>query len=147
MSTIIIYAVIALSFIGALGGIYAKGYYSGKATVTAEWQEANEKARAEEAAKGAAAATKLEDSRGKSKIVYRTIKQEVEKIVARVEYRDRPCLDPRGLQFARCAILGKSADSCVPDKPVPATPAPNGRLGSYGPQMDHRIGGTLLGLR
>ena len=88
MSTIIIYAVIALSFIGALGGIYAKGYYSGKATVTAEWQEANEKARAEEAAKGAKAATTLEVKRAATKIVYRTVTKEVDKIVERPVYRD-----------------------------------------------------------
>ena len=118
MSTIIVYAVIALSFIGALGGIYAKGYYSGKATVTAEWQAANEKARAEEAAKGAAAATKLETSRAKTKIVYRTITKEVDKVV--VEYRDRPCLDDRGLHITRCAIQQKSGDSCKPAGPVPA---------------------------
>ena len=146
MSTIIVYAVIALSFIGALGGIYAKGYYSGKATVTAEWQEANEKARAEEAAKASKAATTLEVKREKARVVYRTIREQVDRIVDRPVYVSR-CLDDDGLRLARCAILGKSADSCVPDKPVPATPAPNGRLGSYGPQMDHRIGGTLLGLR
>ena len=145
MSTIIIYAVIALSFIGALGGIYAKGYYSGKATVTAEWQEANEKARAEEAAKGAAAATKLEDSRGKSRIVYRTIKQEVDRIV--VQYRDRPCLDDAGLHVARCAINRKSADSCKSDKPVPRPTATLGRDFGGGPQMDHGSFGVLLGLR
>ena len=142
MSTIIIYAVIALSFIGALGGIYAKGYYSGKATVTAEWQAANEKARAEEAAKGAKAATTLEVKRAATKIVYRTVTKEVDKIVERPVYRD-VCLDRDGLFLARCAILGQSADSCKPDKPVPpATPAYRWD-GSLRLALDHHFGGTL----
>ena len=109
MSTIIVYAVIALAFMGALGGIYAKGYYSGKATVTAEWQAANEKARAEEAAKANQAATKLEVSREKARVVYRTIKQEVEKIVERPVYL-QACLDEEGLKLANQAIKGERND-------------------------------------
>ena len=142
MSTIIIYAVIALSFIGALGGIYAKGYYSGKATVTAEWQEANEKARAEEAAKANQAATKLEVKRHAAKIVYRTIREEVERVVDRPVYLSA-CLDADGVRLARCAILGQGADSCKPDKPVPpATPAYRWD-GSLRLALDHHLGGTL----
>ena len=119
MSTIIVYALVALAFIGALGGIYAKGYYSGKATVTAEWQEANEKARAEEAAKANQAATKLEVKRHAAKIVYRTIREEVERVVDRPVYLSA-CLDADGVRLARCAIQQKSGDSCVPASPVPA---------------------------
>lgn len=121
--SLIVYAVLALAALGALGGIYWNGYSSGSAAVKLEWQAANAKARAEEAAKGQASEAKLEDSRAKTKILYRTIKREVEKVVDRPVYLDR-CLDDDGLRLANCAILGKSADSCKPDKPVPgATPA------------------------
>ena len=125
MSTIIVYAVIALAFMGALGGIYAKGYYSGKATVTAEWQEANEKAREEEAAKSAAAAKKLEGTRVKQKVVYRTITQYVDKIVDRPVYRN-VCLDADGLRCLGAAIKGESATGCQPDERVPAATPPHG---------------------
>ena len=145
MSTIIIYAVIALSFIGALGGIYAKGYYSGKATVTAEWQAANEKARAEEAAKGAKAATTLEVKRAATKIVYRTIREQVDKIVEKPVYSES-CFDARGLCIANAAILGKSADSCLANPAVPRTTGTRGLHFQGYLALDHGERGVLQGL-
>ena len=95
---------------------------SGKESVRLEWQEANAKARAEEAAKADAAAQKKESGDAKAKVVFRTIRQNVDRVV--VEYRDSACLDPRGLQLARAAILGQITPAGEPDKPLrpPAEP-------------------------
>ena len=125
--SVLMYALLALAILAAIASLIwwadenietSAGVRKGSSEKQAEWDAANEKARTEEAAKGNAAATKLEEKRHASKIVYRTITKEVDKVV--VEYRDRPCLDDRGLHITRCAIQQKSGDSCKPAGPVPA---------------------------
>lgn len=135
--TLLIYGLMLLALLTALGGIYAKGYYAGKAVVRGEWDAANAKARAEEAARAHEAATKLEAANAKRRIVYRTIREQVEKVVDRVEYRDRPCLDARGVCLANAAIGGKGADTCQPHEPLSGSDPVAGWYGQGGAALDH----------
>lgn len=113
---------LALAIMAAVGtGVYKVKKW-GADEVRTEWAAANEKARAEEAARSAAAAKELEDERAKRKIVYRTITQQVDRIVDRPVYRNT-CLDAAGLSCLQSAINGESAAGCKPDSPMPK-PAP-----------------------
>ena len=117
---IIIYAVLAIAIMGMVGtGVYKVKQWGGN-EVRAEWTAANEKARAEEAAKSAAAAKELEAERAKKKVVYKTITQSVDKYIDRPVYLAN-CFDADGLRDATAAINGKIADRQQPDATVPAT--------------------------
>lgn len=65
----------------------------------------------------------LETENVKERIVYRTITQQVDRIVERPVYRDGACLDADGLRIVNAATAGKAADPGQPDSPVPG-PAP-----------------------
>lgn len=116
--TVIIYAVLALAIMAAIGMGYKTVKDSGREEVRLEWAEANRVAREAEEKKASEAATKTEAVRVEIRYRTKTITKEVDKIVDRPVYRS-VCLDADGLRLARCAILGKSADSCKPDKPMP----------------------------
>ena len=117
---IIIYAVLALAIMGTIGtGVYKVKQWGGN-EVRAEWNAANEKARAEEAAKSVAAAKELADERAKKKVVYKTITQSVDKYIDRPVYLAN-CFDADGLRDATAAINGKIASGQQPDATVPAT--------------------------
>ena len=132
---LLLYGFVALAIMAAVGtGVYKVKKW-GADEVRAEWSAANDKARAEEAAKGDAAAKGLEADREKTKTIFRTITKAVDRIVDRPIYRS-VCLDADGLRLARCAIDGKSADSCKPDSPVPVPTKPSGRHRGLSLTMD-----------
>ena len=120
------YGILALAVMGMVGtGVYKVKQWGGN-EVRAEWSAANEKARAEEAAKSAAAAKELEIERAKKKVVYRTITQTVDRIVDRPVYSNI-CLDDDGLRCLDAAIRGESAAGCKPDDPMPAAGKADGK--------------------
>ena len=123
---ILLYLLAGIAALAMLSGIAYKIRESGKDAVRLEWAEANRKAREAEAAKGDAAAKGLEVDRGKTRTIFKTITQTVDKIVEKPVYRN-VCLEPDGLCIANAALLEKSADSCKPDKPVPASKSAGGR--------------------
>ena len=126
----LIAAVVILGLLATLYDMYkselSAAREDGKAEIRLEWAQANEKARAEEAEKANAAATKLEEKRHAAKIVYRDRVKEVDKIVDRPIYL-QSCFDADGLCIANAAILGKSADSCIANPAVPGTTGAAGR--------------------
>lgn len=136
---LIVYGLIALAILGALGGIYATGHHAGSTAKQAEWDEASRKQHAKEETQSAAAATNLETTRAEERVVFQTITKTVDRIVDRPVYRDR-CFDADGLCLANAAILGKGADSCKPDQPMPGIkPAPQ-RDGRRTLTLDYELG-------
>jgi glutamyl-tRNA reductase len=116
----------AIAVLGMIGtGVYKVKQW-GAEEVRAEWNSANEKARAEEAARSAKAAKELEDERQKRKVVTRTVTKVVDKIVDRPVYRN-VCLDDSGLRCLDSAIDGKIDPGCKPDGGMPAAGAPDGK--------------------
>lgn len=128
MPSLLLYGLIALAILGALGGIYGAGYRSGSDSVMTEWQEASRKQREAEAKQGQKAAEKKETADRKAKIVYRTITNEVERVVEKPVYRS-VCLDDDGLRLARDAIRGEVSNPAKPDQPVRPSAGAGGRDG------------------
>lgn len=135
--SIIVYLVLALAILGAVAGLIwwadaniatSAGVKKGEANVTAKWEKANREQRAKEAQQAAGAAQKLEVSRAKSRVVYRTITQDVDRVITRDVYRN-VCLDADGLRIANAALNG-GADPAAPkpDRPVPGSDVPAGRV-------------------
>jgi len=123
LPSLLMYGLLALAVLGALGGIYGAGYRSGSNAVHNEWQTASREQRDREAKAGQKAAEKKEAGDAKAKVVYRRITQEVERVVEKPIYH-HICLDPDGLRHARDAIGGKITDPPKPDESVrPATRA------------------------
>lgn len=116
--------VLVLAILGAISGIAWKIRESGKDVVRLEWAEANRLQREREARQSAGAADKLEKGNVQAKIVYRTIDRAVDRVVTRVEYLDRECLDPDGLRLANGAISGEIPAPAEPDKPLPGAAVP-----------------------
>ena len=139
---LIVYAVLALAIMVAIGMGYKAVKDAGRDEVRAEWAEANREQREKEAAQAGKAAEKLEAKREKAKVIYRTITKEVDRVVERPVYRN-VCLDADGLRLARCAIAGTGAAACKPDKPMPGATGALGRDGSLALALDHRLGGRL----
>lgn len=140
------YALAALAILATLSGIAYRIYQAGADSVRVEWAEANRLQRESEAKKANEAATKLEVRHAKARVIYRTITQAVDREVEKVVYRDT-CLLPSGVCLANAAILGKSTDSCVAGKPVPAPTTSDGRDGLYSLALDHGRWGVLSGVR
>lgn len=153
--TLLIYLVLVLAILGALYGLYAlvdenwatsAGLEKGKAQVRSEWLEANRQAREAQELKSGKAAEKLEGERAEAKVIYRTITERVNVEVEKPVYRN-VCLDPIGVCLANAAILGKSPDTCQPDKPVPPVKSTGERGSGIVIALDHGNGGILSGLR
>ncbi len=126
MPSLLLYGVLALSILAAIGtGVYKVKQW-GADEVRAEWSEANRIAREQEQARSAAAAKELEDERAKRRVVTRTVTKVVDRIVDRPVYRN-VCLDDAGLRCLDSAINGKIDPGCKPDDPVPAVGAPDGK--------------------
>ena len=115
--SIILYGLIALAVLGTLSGIAYKIRESGKDAIRVEWAEANRAQRERDAKQASTAATKLEVSNVKAKVVYRTITREVDKIVEKEVYR-HVCFDADGVRLANAALRGEIAPAAKPDKPV-----------------------------
>ena len=121
--SLIAYGLIALAVMGAIGtGVYKVKQWGGN-EVRAEWSQANEKARKEEAERASLAAAELEKARAEKKIVYRKITETVDRYIDRPVYHNA-CFDADGLRDANRALLGTLSDPAKPDSGVPATKPP-----------------------
>lgn len=94
------------------------GVTKGKAAVQADWDKANKEQRDREATAANAASTNLEKGNAKAKIVYRTITEQVDRIVEREVYR-HICFDADGLLRVNAALVGGAGSAPgQPDSPV-----------------------------
>ena len=120
---LILYAVLALAVMGMVGtGVYKVKQWGGD-EVRAEWNDANEKARAEEAARSAAAAQALLAERAKRKVVIQERTVHVDREVEKLVYRNQ-CLPDTGLCLLRAAITGKVEPGCLSDGTLPPAKPP-----------------------
>lgn len=136
----------AIAFLLSVGGAGLYGHWKGYDEAEATYQakittmqldaaQQVEKARAAMIAQADAAVATLETQNGKTRVVYRTITEMVDKIVDRPIYRDR-CLDDDGLQLANAALGGVAAAPTAVGNANPGLPAtlPSlGRVGGGGP--------------
>ena len=111
----------------ALAGIYLYGRSEGAKSVRLEWEEATRVQREKEAQRAAEAATELEKVKTKTKVVYRTITQEVDRVVEKPIYRD-VCLDPDGLRLANAALVGALTPAAQPDSEMRGIDPAKGRV-------------------
>ena len=121
--TILAYAFAAIALLGMIGGGLYKVRESGKDAVRLEWNQANEKARAEEAARSAAAAKELLAERAKRKVVIQERTVHVDREVEKLVYRSI-CLPDSGLCLLRAAITGKVEPGCLSDGTLPPAKPP-----------------------
>lgn len=126
-NALLMYLVIAAAALGILATLIywadqniatSAGVTKGEANVQTKWDKANKDARDAEATKGTAAATGLETDREKTKVVYRTVTKEVDKIVLRDVYRNA-CFDVDGVRAANVALSGALTPAAKPDRAVP----------------------------
>jgi len=124
LPSLLLYGFLALAIIGSLGGISYKIHDAGYQQAKQECERAAAEQREAEAKQASKAATKLEASDAKAKVVYRTIRQTVDKVVEKPVYRN-VCLDDPGLRVANDALSGRApAATAKPDGTVPgAVPA------------------------
>lgn len=115
----LLYGFVALAILGTLSGIAYKVRQSGYDAAMLECRVAAEEIRKAEQAKIQVAATKKERSDAKARVVFRTIREQVDKVVDRVEYVNLPCLAPDELRIVACAISGGTC---------PPSPEPSGTL-------------------
>ena len=129
---VLVYLVAAAAALGILAALVfwadrniatSAGVKKGEAAVQKKWDDANKEAREREAAAGATAATGLETDREKTKVAYRTVTKQVDKIVERPVYRNL-CFDADGLRSANVALSGALTPATEPDRPVPKPLAP-----------------------
>ena len=110
-----------------IAGIYAYGRSEGAKSVRLEWEEANRIQREKEALQASSAATELEKAKAKTKVVYRTITQEVDRVVEKVSYRD-VCFDPDGLRLANAALVGAFTPAAEPSNGMRGIDPSRGRV-------------------
>jgi len=115
--SILLYAALGLAILVTLSLIAYKIRESGKDVIRLEWAEANRLQREAEAKKATAAAEKKEVGDVKSRVVYRTVTQSVDRYIERPVYRN-VCFDADGLRDANTALRNPSATPGKPDKPV-----------------------------
>lgn len=124
MPSLLLYGLVALALLGAFSGIAYKIHDAGYQQARAECEQAARAQRELEEKQATKAAVRKEKGDAKARIVFRTIREEVERVVEKPVYVDRPCLDDAGLRLARDAIAGRtSSNPAVVDRAVPA-PAP-----------------------
>lgn len=122
------YLIIA-ALVGAIalaGGAYWKGWSDRAARAEVATSKVVEQSHQQAVSELTAAnvpAAKLEQTNAQEKIVYRTITQQVDRIVDRPVYRDR-CIDDDGLRIARAAIAGAPTAAAEPDGAMPGPAAP-----------------------
>lgn len=120
---LIVYAVLALAVMGMVGtGVYKVKQWGGD-EVRAEWNNANEKARAAEQAASAKAAAELLAERAKRRVVIQERTVHVDREVEKVVYRS-VCLPDSGLCLLRAAITGKVEPGCFADGTVSSSKPP-----------------------
>lgn len=107
------------------------GHKLGAESVQVKWDKAIAEQAAKDQAKTNVAVDKLENGNAKAKVVYRTITQNVDRVVEKPVYRS-VCLDADGLLVANQALVGSLATPVQPDKPMPRPDAPARRDGRFG---------------
>lgn len=135
MPSLLMYGLLALAVLGALGGIYEAGSHSGAQDVRNEWATQANNVRKKKLAQAQKAAEKKEAGDAKAKVVYRTIYRDVDRIVERPSYSNS-CLDPDGLRLARSAIRGELDSPVAPESVRPPTRT-SGRNSSFNLAMDY----------
>ena len=137
MIQIALYAALALAILGALGTIGYQVRKAGYDAAMLECRVAAEEIRKAEQAKITVAATKKERSDAKARIVYRTIREQVDRVVDRVEFVNLPCLGADELRIANDAINGATGTSAgEPDGTLRAPAAAGGRDQPGGAPVD-----------
>lgn len=134
--SLLAYGLIVLAILGVLGGIGYKVRQSGYDACKVETLRDAEQLRRDEAEKSMQAGVKLEQTNAKARTVYRTITQQVDRVVDRVEYRDGVCLPPSGVSIANAALRGPDAATPEPDGRVSAPGATDGRDAGSGAAKD-----------
>jgi hypothetical protein len=104
--TLILYGLIALAILGALGGIYAKGYFSGQAAKQVEWDEANRLAQ-----------EKADEERRQREVISRDAAKRLQSAEARATDADARW------RAAKAKSGPLAACEPVPDRGVPETAA------------------------
>ena len=121
---VIAYSLLVLALMGAIGtGVYKIKQW-GASEVQQKWDQAVRDQTTKELDQAMKAANNRETDNAKSKIVYRTIKEQV------VTYIDRPvysnvCIDPDGLRGVNDALLGTLTPTPKSDAGVPAVNTPS----------------------
>ena len=106
-------------------GSYMKGRRDGDAACAvriSQLQVEAQEAKDAEAQRAHEAAARLEKANAKTRIIYRDIVRDVERIVDRPVYRDTVCVDDDGLRAVNRALAGPDAAATEPDA---AMPGPN----------------------
>ena len=116
---LLVYLAMVLGILGAIGAMAYKVRQSGYDAAMRAVEEGNAAIRRVQQAKIEKAVEKLEDKKEKTRVIYRTITKEVDKIVVR--YADKPCLDPDGVRVANDALARKTSAPGKPDAPLPPT--------------------------
>ena len=114
---LILYLVLVLGIVSTIGLIAYKVRQSGYDAAMVAVEDGNRATRKVQQAKIETAAVKLEEKKEKTRVIYRTITKEVDKVV--LAYRDKPCLDDDGVRAANAALTGQAIAPPKPDKPLP----------------------------
>jgi hypothetical protein len=131
---LILIGIVAAAVAGGLLWTYETGHDAGYIEAMAEIEEI---ARQREV-KEDVASVSLEKDRERVRTVYRTITQEVDRVIEKkvVEYRD-VCLDDDGLRLANAALTGALVPAGEPDRRMPAAePARERDAGGGATQAD-----------
>ena len=114
-------AAIALLVASAFAGTYLKGRMDGRSVcdnrIAAMVAEAAQRGKTEQT-QAHTAAKRLEVAHAKTRVEFRTITKEVEKIVEKPVYRD-VCLDADGLRAVNAALTGASPPAPEPSDALP----------------------------
>ena len=116
---LLVYLAMVPGILGAIGAMAYKVRQSGYDAAMRAVEEGNAAIRRVQQAKIEKAVEKLEDKKEKTRVIYRTITKEVDKIVVR--YADKPCLDPDGVRAASDALTRTPKPTGKPDAPLPPT--------------------------
>ena len=119
--SILLYGLLALAILSLVAGIGRAIYNAVGASKQVEWDEANRKQREAEAAKANEASTGLEVENAKAKVITRTVRVFVDKIIDRPVYRS-VCVDADGLRLLNDQIR-RAGDAGEPGSPLPGSAA------------------------
>lgn len=125
---------VVLAVLAAAGAGYGKGRVDGTAACEqriAEMVKDSQERKDKEAVKANTASGGLEKDNAKTRTVYKTITQTVDKIVERPVYRN-VCLDDDGLRSANAALAGALTPAGEPDSTLPKPDPAGGRRGGDG---------------
>jgi hypothetical protein len=132
---IVVYAIVATALIGAAWGAVAwhasVHYQRGYDKAAQECKDAAAALRAIEAEEAALASSGREKDREQTRVVFKRIEIEIEKVVDRPVYRDR-CFDDDGLRYANAALAGALTPTGEPHGAVPGADATRRQLGAGG---------------